>query len=135
MVVHPGSEEAQLGVRVGVSLRERGQVVEALGLREAVGKVERSLAPKLGRDVGEELVDRLDADRIEHRLAVGICCGRVAGHGVAPAGWWDRPQMLVGGPGSRQAQSLSSLRYASASSSPSTSEGSDSLTLTSHPSP
>ena len=76
----PGAEEADLGVGVGVARRERRELVEDLGLREPVGELERAVEAQLGGDVGEQLVDRLDADRVEHRRAVGVGCGRVAAH-------------------------------------------------------
>ena len=72
MVVHPRPQEAELGVGVGVSLRERGQVVEALGLREAGRQVERARQAQVRGDLGEQVVDRADADRVEHRPAVGV---------------------------------------------------------------
>ena len=80
MVVHPGADEADLGVGVGVARRERREEVEDLGLREAVREVERAVQAQVGGDVGEQLVDRVDADRVEHRLAVGVGGGGVAAH-------------------------------------------------------
>ncbi len=56
------------------------KVIEDLGLREAVGELERAPEPKLGGDVGEELVGRVDADRRQHRGTVGVGCGRVTAH-------------------------------------------------------
>jgi hypothetical protein len=72
VVVHPGAEEAELAVGIGVPGGERGELVEDLGLRAPAGKLERAVEPNLGRDVGEQLVDRVDADRREHRLPVRV---------------------------------------------------------------
>ena len=67
MVVHPGADEAGLGVGVGVARGELREALEDLGLREPVGQLERPVEAQLGGDVGEQLVDRVDADRRQHR--------------------------------------------------------------------
>ena len=72
MVVHPGAEEAGLRLGVGVARGERRQVVVDLGLGAARLEVERPVEPQRLGDLGEQLVDRADADRVEHRLAVGV---------------------------------------------------------------
>ncbi len=72
VVVHPRAQEADLGVGVGVARRQAGQVVEALGLGQAVGQVERPLCAHLGRNLVEELVDGPGADGVEHRPTVRI---------------------------------------------------------------
>ena len=69
VVVHPGPEEAELGVGVGVALGQRGQVVEALGLRQPGRQVEGAIQPQLGGNLGEQLVDR--ARRRSHRASPG----------------------------------------------------------------
>ena len=86
VVVHPGAEEADLRVGVGVARGERGEAVEDLGLREPVGQLERAVEAQLGRDVGEQLLGRGDADRLEHRRPVGVGCGRVATHRFEASG-------------------------------------------------
>ena len=80
MVVHPGADEADLGVGVGVARRERGEQVEDLGLREPVREVERAVEPQVVGDVGEQVVDRVDPDLGEHRRAVGVGGGGVSTH-------------------------------------------------------
>ena len=72
VVVHPRPEEAELRVGVGVALGERGEMVEALGFREPRGEVEGTAQAQLGGDLGEQVVDRANADRVEHRSAVGV---------------------------------------------------------------
>jgi len=47
-------------------------VVEDLLLGHAGRDVERALHAQLCRHVGEQVLDRIDADRPEHLLAVGI---------------------------------------------------------------
>ncbi len=71
VVVHPGAEEAELGIGVRVLGRERAQVLEDVLLGHAVRQVERPVEPDLGRDLLEELLGRLSPDLGEHRLAVG----------------------------------------------------------------
>src|SRR5262249_32610991 len=85
----------------------------ALELDLGKGRLQRELTLEANafRNVAKELVDRVDADRREHRLAVGVSQREVA-HSVS-----------------------SCARYAAASSSESTSEGSASLMRTSQPSP
>ena len=65
---------------MGVARGELRKLVEALGLGEAVGQVQRALEPQLRRHVREQVVDRGGADRFEHRGAVGVGCGGVAAH-------------------------------------------------------
>jgi hypothetical protein len=72
MVVHAGPEEADLRVGVRIPLRELGEMIEALGLGEPVGQVQIAIEPHLRRDLLEQLVHRLRADDVEHRLAIGI---------------------------------------------------------------
>jgi hypothetical protein len=50
-----------------------GEPVIDLGLGFAVGQLERAVEAQRLRNVLEELVDRADADRVEHRPAVGVC--------------------------------------------------------------
>ena len=72
MVVDPGAEERELAARVRVALGQLGQVRDDLLLGER--RLERQLAAEAHRlgDVAEELLDRGDADRREHLLAVRI---------------------------------------------------------------
>jgi hypothetical protein len=49
-------------------------MVEDLLLGQARGQVERPLQSDAGRDLGEQIVDRRDPDRVEHRAAIGIGC-------------------------------------------------------------
>ena len=90
---------------------QRLEVRDELGLGERGLEVELALEANAVRNLGEELLDRRDSDRPEHLLAV-------------PVGQRKKTHC-----------SARTLRYASASSSESTSEGSLSLIRTSHPSP
>ena len=81
MVVHPGAEEADLGVRVGVACGQLAHPLVDLVLAEAVGQLERPVEADVRGYAVEELVDRVDADRREHGGAVGVGDGGVAGHG------------------------------------------------------
>jgi hypothetical protein len=47
-------------------------VVEALGLGESRGQIERAAEPELRRNIGEQVVDRAHADFLEHRSPVGV---------------------------------------------------------------
>ena len=72
VVVDPGAEERELLSGVHIALGELGQVRDELWLRER--RLERELAAKpdaLG-NVPEELVDRRDVDRCQHRVPVGF---------------------------------------------------------------
>ena len=111
VVVDAGPEELDLAARVDVPRRELGQVGHQLGLGERRLEVELTPQPDRLRDLVEELLDGSDADGGEHRVAVG-----------------------VGECGERHRASTSS-RYAAASISESSSEGSDIRTLISQPSP
>ncbi len=79
VVVHAGAEEADLRLGIGVARRERAHPLVDLGLAEAVGQVESTVEPDVRGDV-EELLDRGDADRVEH-LATLVAGDRgVAAH-------------------------------------------------------
>src|SRR5205085_7323060 len=71
VVVDPRAEEGKLAPRVGVSPSERFQMRDQLGLREGGLERELALEANASGDLLEELVDRRDADRLEHLLAVG----------------------------------------------------------------
>jgi hypothetical protein len=86
VVVHPRADEAGLGVGVRVAGGERREAVEHLGLGEAVRELERAVEAQLGGDVGEQLVGRVDADRLQHRRPVGVGCGRVTTHAFEASG-------------------------------------------------
>ena len=68
VVVDPGAEERDLVD--DVPRGELLQVPRELGLRRAPARRELPSEADAGRDVAEELLDRRDADRREHRLAV-----------------------------------------------------------------
>ncbi len=108
MVVHAGAEERHLVLGRHVALREAAQlgVDRLLGL--ALRQVDLALQPHARRDAVEQRLDRVDADRVEHDLQVLRGERRVAAH-----------ERL--------------LTYASRSSRPSASEGSDSLIFTIQP--
>jgi len=72
VVVDPRAEEGELTARVGVPLRESGDVRVDLLLGQ--WRLEAELASETDRlrQVAEELVDRADADRPQHLLPVGV---------------------------------------------------------------
>ena len=72
VVVDPGPEKRELLRRVDVPGRQLLEVADELGLRQGRLEVELALEANPGRDVPEELLDRRDADRREHLLAVGV---------------------------------------------------------------
>ena len=72
VVVHARAEEGQLTARVGVAPGELGDVCEHLLLRQRRGELELAAQADPLRQVAEELSDRADADRTEHRLPVGV---------------------------------------------------------------
>ena len=73
VVVDPSSEEGELAARVDVLGGELLEVGDDLLLRESRLEVELAIEAHALRDVAKELVDRLDADRREHLLAVSLC--------------------------------------------------------------
>ena len=113
VVVDAGAEERELPRRVDVARGERAEMRRELLLGERRLEVERAPEANAGRDVAEELVDRGDADRPEHLLAVVVGEREV---------------------GVRHCSARTCL-YASASSSVSTSAGSESRTRMSQPLP
>ena len=78
VVVHARAEERQLVVGGDVARGQLAQVGVHLLLRPARRQVERAVEPHALRDRLEELVDRLHADALEHRRAVGVGGGGVA---------------------------------------------------------
>ena len=66
----PAAEEADLVD--DVLRRELLEVTLQLAFRERRRHVELAAKRNAGRDVAEELLDRGDADRREHRLAIGV---------------------------------------------------------------
>jgi hypothetical protein len=72
VVVHAGAQERDLVLGADVAGRQVAQVGVDLLLGLAVREVERAAQPHALRYVGEELVDRADADALEHRPAVGV---------------------------------------------------------------
>ena len=69
VVVDPGAEEGELD---RVLRRQLLEVPGQLDLRKLRPDVEVPAEPHRLRNVAEELVDRADADRLEHRLPVGV---------------------------------------------------------------
>ena len=57
-----------------------GQVGRKLQLAQARRHAQIALHPQLGRDHGEQIVDRRGADGFEHGLAIGVGVGKI-GHG------------------------------------------------------
>ena len=72
VVVDPRAEERELRARVGIARGELLEVRDELRLGERGLEVEPSLEPHRLRDVAEEVLDRRDADRRQHLLAVGV---------------------------------------------------------------
>ena len=86
VVVDAGAEERHLAARVDVP---RGELLEMRGelrLRERGLEVELPAQPHPLRNVAEQLVDAVDADRREHLLAVGVRQREVA-H-CSPSSCW-----------------------------------------------
>ena len=80
VVVHARAEEGDLVLRAGVARGELGQPLVDRLLGHAVRQLQRTVEPHAGGQVGEQLVDRADADLGEHLLAVGVGRGGVARH-------------------------------------------------------
>ena len=73
MVVHAGAEEAELVLGARVARGELAQVLVDVLLGQARRQLERAAeAHRLGDLALEQLLDRADADRREHR---GEVCG------------------------------------------------------------
>jgi hypothetical protein len=85
VVVHACAQERQLVVGGDVPRRQLAQAREHLLLRQPLGKVDRPAEPDALRQGGEQLVDRLDADALEHRLPVGVGGGGVAAQDSEPS--------------------------------------------------
>ena len=71
VVVDAGADERELLAGVDVPRRELLQALDDLLLREWVAELERPVETNAGGDVPEELLDARDADRLQHRLAIG----------------------------------------------------------------
>ncbi len=80
VVVHAGPEEGDLVLRRGVARRQGGQVRVHLLLRHAGGQVERAAQADALGDAGEQLVDRRDADLLQHPPEVVVGERRVRAH-------------------------------------------------------
>ena len=78
VVVHPRPEERELLRDGDVLRRQLGEVLDELLLRKRRLQGEGTVEAEALRDVSEELVHGRDADRFEHRLAVGVREGEVA---------------------------------------------------------
>jgi hypothetical protein len=72
VVVDAGTQERELLAGRDVALRELGQVRDELLLGERRLEVEPTLEADAFGDVAKELLDRVDSDRREHRLAIGL---------------------------------------------------------------
>ena len=72
MVVHPRAEEADLDLGVDVLLGQRGEPLIDLVLAQPVLELELAVEADLVGDLGEQLVDRGGADRLQHLPAVGV---------------------------------------------------------------
>ncbi len=79
VVVDPHAQEAELVGRVRVPPRELLEMSHERGLGQRLGHVERPVEAEPLRDLLEQLVDRGDADRREHRFPVGLGEREVAG--------------------------------------------------------
>ncbi len=78
VVVQACAEERHLRADMGV---QRGQLLEIGGqllLGHRGRQLELAPEPHPGRKVGEQLLDRGNADRLEHRAPVGVCQREVA---------------------------------------------------------
>ena len=72
VVVHPGADEAQLVLGVGVSRRQPREHVVDLGLGHPGREPDFAVEPHLGGELGKQLVDRRRADLRQHLAAVGV---------------------------------------------------------------
>ena len=68
----PAPRNESSSPRVDVPSGELLEVRDDLGLGERRLEVELALEANSGRDVSEQLLDRLDADRREHLVAVAL---------------------------------------------------------------
>jgi hypothetical protein len=80
VVVHSGAEEGGLLVGVPVARGQPGQVLEHVLLRATGGQVELASQPHALGDLREQVVDRVDADRVEHLAQIPLGDSRVAAH-------------------------------------------------------
>ena len=115
MVVDPHAEEGQLAVRGHIARREPVEVSHQVRFPERWRHVELPAEAHAGGNLLEEVVERVDAYRREHRVAVVVRLRQVARRAAHCSATW--------------------ARYASASISVPTSDGSDMRIRTSQPSP
>ncbi len=92
--IHPGSQEAHLGQAIAT-----GQPRQ-LGAHLLLGERRRHVPGRgtnRGRDVGEQVVDRCDADGVEHPAPIGIGMWRI-GHARSALrrSRWRRPRRPSG---------------------------------------
>jgi hypothetical protein len=80
VVVHPGTEEGQLVLGGDVARRQVAQAGVDLLLGLAGRQIQGPAEPHALGDVGEEGIDRVNADRLQHLLPVGFGGGCVAAH-------------------------------------------------------
>src|SRR4051794_6572353 len=113
VVVDACTEERQLPRRRHVPRLELGEMRDELRLGQRRLEIELAAEAHAFGNVAEELLDRRDADRLEHRITVAV---------------GEREERV-------RHCSASTCRYAATSSSDSGSDGSASRIRTSHPSP
>jgi hypothetical protein len=73
VVVDPRAEKRDLARRVDVAGGKSLELARQLLLGELRLEREVAVEADAGRDIAEELRDRIDADRAEHRVFVGVC--------------------------------------------------------------
>jgi hypothetical protein len=69
----------------GVGGGHPAQLLEQFGLGESFGEINRPLQPNSGRNLHEQVVKGLDADRIQHLPDVLLGMGKIA-HYITPPG-------------------------------------------------
>lgn len=77
MIVASAAQETGGGGCRGVPLRQLADVVPQREFPKRGGQIERPIEPELARDHVEQFVDRLGADRFEHRPAVIFRVGNI----------------------------------------------------------
>ncbi len=85
VVVHAGAEERHLVLGRDVAGRECPQLVVHLLLGEPFAERQRALQPQPGGDVGEQVLDGADADRLEHLADIGFSGGGVPAQDRVPS--------------------------------------------------
>jgi hypothetical protein len=86
VVVDARTQERELLARVDVPRSKLLEVRDDLLLRERRLEIELAVETHARWNVAEQLVDRVDADRREHLVAVALCQGEEA-HCSATKAW------------------------------------------------